>query len=121
MEPGPELGLAALQARVRAFDEARGWEVVDPAHTGLHLLEELGEVARELLRLAGYKRSEPGALERLGGELADLALLAAKLANGFGLDLEREAAAKLEANEARYPIEASREAMAAYLARRGEP
>ena len=110
------LGLEALQARVRAFDEARGWHDVDAAHTALHLLEELGEVAREILRLKSYKDPGDGAHRRLHEELADVTVLVAKLANTVNADLETGVRALLARNEARFPVDASRDAMSAYRA-----
>ena len=99
------------QAWVQAFDEARGWERVAPEHVALHVIEELGEVARELLRERGYKEGE----SRLGEELADLLLILFKLANARGVDLEAALEAKARELEARFPLEASRRAMARYL------
>ena len=99
------------QAWVQAFDEARGWERVAPEHVALHVIEELGEVARELLRERGYKEGE----SRLGEELADLLLLLFKLANARGVDLEAALAAKAQELEARFPVEEGRRAMVRYL------
>ncbi len=104
------------QAWVAAFDEARDWTDVEPEHIALHLVEELGEIARELLRAAGYKEGE-GDLE---GEMADLLLLFFKLANRLGVDLEAALKAKAEALEERFPIEASLEAIRRYRARHAD-
>jgi len=101
------------QAWARAFDEARGWDEVAPEHTALHLMEELGEVARELLRRAAYKEGE----ERLAEEMADFLLLFFKLANQTGVDLEKALLKKARELEERFPLEASREAMDRYRKR----
>ena len=45
------------QAWLQAWDTARGWDQVAPAHTLLHAMEELGEVARVILRREGSKPS----------------------------------------------------------------
>ena len=37
------------QAWLQAWDAARGWDQVAPAHTLLHAMEELGEVARVIV------------------------------------------------------------------------
>jgi NTP pyrophosphatase (non-canonical NTP hydrolase) len=115
--PDASHSLRSLQERVALFDRARGWQVVNETHTALHILEELGEVARELLHLAGYKAPDPDAGGRLSGELADLTLLLLKLATSRGIDLEAAVAAKLEENERRFPLEESRAAIATYLER----
>ena len=108
--------MSELQKRLRRFDRERGWDGVRPEHTLLHLLEELGEVARELLREVGYKEGEV----QLTGELADVGLLLYKLADQLGIDLEAAMLEKLAANEARFPLPESREAMARYLERNDE-
>lgn len=104
--------MSRLQERLRRFDAIRGWDRVRPEHTYLHLMEELGEVARELLRRAAYKEGAPNLTE----ELADAGLLLYKLADQLGIDLEAAMLRKLEANEARYPVASSREALERYLA-----
>lgn len=106
--------LMELQAWVRRFDEERGWDEVDPAHIALHLMEELGEIARETLRLKAYKDGEAS----LAGEMADLLILLAKLANTVGVDLERSVSEKMQANEARFPLELSRQAIERYRKRK---
>ena len=108
--------MSRLQERLRSFDRERGWDRVRPEHTLLHLFEELGEVARELLRLAGYKEGE----ERVAGELADAGLLLFKLADQLNVDLERAMLDKLEQNERRFPIPESHRALARYLERNHE-
>jgi NTP pyrophosphatase (non-canonical NTP hydrolase) len=109
--------LSALQTRLERFDRERGWDAVSPAHTALHLLEEFGEVARELLVLTGYKTPDDDAKRRLEGELADVTMLLMKLASQHSIDLERAVIAKMDANDARFPLEDSRKAMEVYLGR----
>jgi len=104
------------QAWVAAFDEARGWQEVAPEHTALHLVEELGEIARELLRRSAYKEGEG----RLADEMADFLLLFFKLANQHGVDLEPALARKAAELERRFPLEASRKAMERYKKRHAD-
>lgn len=70
--------LSELQQAVDQFDRERGWHRVDPAHIGLHLLEELGEIARELLRRAAYKDGDGD----IAQEMSDL--LTALLRRSWG-------------------------------------
>lgn len=111
--------LTGLQRRLERFDADRGWDAVSPAHTALHLIEELGEVMREALHLEGYKQPDPEARERLGGELADVTLLLFKLASQYGVDLERVVLEKMTANDLRFPLEASKAAMRVYTEQQG--
>ena len=108
--------MSRIQEALRRFDAARGWQRVRPEHTLLHLYEELGEVARELLRSVGYKEGSA----RLTDELADAGLLLYKLADQLGVDLEAAMQRNLAENEARFPLEASREALDRYLAENDE-
>ena len=108
--------MSRLQELVREFDRARGWHEVKPEHTFLHMVEELGEVARELLSSVGYKHVDGN----LKSELADLTLLLYKLADQLGIDLESAALEKLAENERRYPLEYSKLEMERYLKHRDE-
>ncbi len=110
------MSLRAWQAWVAAFDEARDWADVRPEHVALHLVEELGEVARELLRREGYKEG-PVQME---GEMADLLLLLFKLANQLGVDLEAALKAKAAELEDRFPVEEARDAVRRYRARHAD-
>jgi len=101
---------------VAAFDAERGWEGVRDEHVALHLVEELGEIARELLRQSGYKEGEA----RLGEEIADLLLLLFKLANQQGIDLEAALEAKARELTERFPIEEARAAMRRYRSRHAD-
>ena len=101
---------------VAAFDEARGWQEVAPEHTALHLMEEFGEIARELLRRAAYKEGEV----RLAEEMADFLLLFFKLANQTGVDLEPALLKKAKELEKRFPISESRQAMERYRSRHAD-
>jgi NTP pyrophosphatase (non-canonical NTP hydrolase) len=66
-------------------------------------MEEVGEVARQILRLEGYKK-EPYDKKNLSEEIIDLLYLTVKLANKAEIDLEKEWAASF----ARYDKKTSR-------------
>jgi len=85
-------------------------------HTLIHLFEELGEVAREILKSSGYKDGQLHITE----ELADAGLLLYKLANQLDVDLEEAMLRKLDSNEKRFPLEESRTMMDRYLATNNE-
>jgi len=70
------------QTWLQAYDVARGWDKITPAHTFLHLAEELGEIAREVQYFEGYRDAEgAGDLHsNLAEELADCATFLFKLA-----------------------------------------
>ena len=112
-------GIRALQNWAKKFDTQRGWDAVLPSDTAVHLMEEAGEVARELLRLGGYKPMEKGrsaVRDELGAELADILFLCAKLANQYKIDLAGAVAQKIAVNERRFPPGAGKSEMRRYFA-----
>ena len=72
------------------WDHSRGWDRVSPAHTLVHALEEMGEVARLVLQWEGYKQAENAEVLRAGleEELSDLFIFLFKLAYQTGVDVE---------------------------------
>lgn len=111
------------QQWLEAWDRARGWDKVDPAHTLVHALEELGEVARLVLRYEGYKdTASPEQLAAdLAEELSDVFVFLFKLAYQTGIDVEDAlAAGQVKANE-RYPdLGQAGAELARYQARQAE-
>ncbi len=107
------------QAWVQAWDEARGWDEVAVSHTLLHVLEELGEVARAVLRREGYKPEAEAITWRaeLTEELSDVFVMLFKLAYQCGVDVESALAAGMAKAEARYPPETGESEMQRYLGR----
>jgi len=82
--------ISAYQQWIKEWDQARGFDKADPGLTVVHALEELGEVAREVLFLKGYKQD---ALpeehhQALADELADAIVFLFKLAYQYDIDIE---------------------------------
>ncbi len=78
-----------FQEEVSDYDKRYDWEKDKASQIVLHLLEELGEVGRLILRHEEYKKEEFKKGE-LGQELTDLLYLTLKLANKFDIDLDGE-------------------------------
>lgn len=105
----PLLNLTPLQAQLRAFAQARGWE---PHHTPRNLLlalvGEVGELA-EILQwrsdagLATLAQDDPAEWVHLGEELADVQIYLARLADVLGVDMAAAVADKLAKNARKYP------------------
>jgi NTP pyrophosphatase (non-canonical NTP hydrolase) len=78
------------QQWLQGWDQARGWDRVLPAHTLVHALEEMGEVARLVLQWEGYKQADSTELLHadLEEEFSDLFTLLFKLAGQIGVDVE---------------------------------
>ncbi len=108
------------QRRLDELERERGWDRVLPSHTFLHMGEEMGEIARVLECLEGYRGSELAPAElraELAGELADLVAFVFKLANQFEIDMDAAMESQLQKFLARYyDVDEGRREMARYVA-----
>jgi NTP pyrophosphatase (non-canonical NTP hydrolase) len=95
------MDIIRMQKQVAEFDMQHGWNADRPGQIALHAVEELGELARELLKEEGYK---PGTadLKEIAGELMDLQYLILKLANKYHLKLDMEWEKMIERYKKRY-------------------
>jgi NTP pyrophosphatase (non-canonical NTP hydrolase) len=93
------------QEWLQAWDQARGWDRVSPAHTLIHAMEELGEVARLVLQWEGYKESESAQRlhSELSEELSDVFVFLFKLAYQTGVNVEAALAAGQAKADQRHP------------------
>lgn len=89
--------IAEYQQWIKEWDQARGFDKADPGLTVVHALEELGEVAREVLFLKGYKQDvlPEEHHQALADELADAIVFLFKLAYQYDIDIE-EALVRLQ-------------------------
>jgi len=110
------------QAWLQAYDEARGWDRISPSHTFLHLIEEIGEIAREVEVLEGYRNGADADHGRahLAEELADAATFLFKLAYQCDVDLEDALKANMTKAENRFSVAFGRADTERYLARQAE-
>ncbi|MDP3639725.1 MAG: MazG-like family protein [Nanoarchaeota archaeon] len=95
--------LRELQTYVKIFVDERNWQT--PASDILiHMVEELGEVARNVLKMKNYggqHTSDSG--HNMPEELADVFYLLLKLANESNVDLVEAFSQKMEKNSKRFP------------------
>lgn len=110
------------QTWLQAYDAARGWDKITPSHTFLHLIEEIGEIAREVEYLEGYRDADDAAQVRvrLAEELADAATFLYKLAYQCGVDLEDALRGNMTKAEDRFSVAYGRADTERYLARQAE-
>jgi NTP pyrophosphatase (non-canonical NTP hydrolase) len=111
------------QQWLEAWDKARGWERVSPAHTLIHALEELGEVARLVLQWEGYKdAASPEQLRAdLEEELSDVFVFLFKLAYQTGVDVEAALArGQAKADSRHWDLDKANAELARYHARQAE-
>ena len=101
------------------YDLSRGFDRVQPSQTLVHAMEEMGEIAREVLYLEGYR--DPDDMDKrramLAGELADAMTFLFKLAYQFDIDMETALKANQSKATERFPVEKGRELAERYLER----
>lgn len=107
------------QAWLRDYDVERGWDKITPAHTFLHLAEEMGEIAREVQYFEGYRDDEGtgDVRARLAEELADAATFVFKLAYLCDVDLEQALLNNMDKANRRFSVDFGRADTERYLAR----
>ena len=76
-----------LQKRIKIFCKENNLES-PPEHRLLDVMSELGEVAKEVLKMSGYGRKSIQYNENLKSELGDLFYSLITFANSFDVDLE---------------------------------
>jgi len=111
------------QQWLEAWDKARGWDRVSAAHTLIHALEELGEVARLVLQREGYKQAESAEKlhAELEEELSDVFVFLFKLAYQTGVDVEAALARGQAKADGRYPdLDKANDELTRYHARQAE-
>jgi dCTP diphosphatase len=100
--------LADLAQRLRQFAAERDWDQFhSPKNLAMALVAEAGELAAEFQWLTPAQSSapDPEHLTRIRAEAADVLIYLVRLSDKLGFDLLEAAAAKIAANEQRYPAE----------------
>lgn len=105
--------LAELTDRLIAFRDARDWQQF---HSLKDLILSVSLESAELLELTQWKDDEaveshaknPAFRRRLEEESADILLYLLLIAERAGFDLAAAAAAKIDTNETKYPVDKSR-------------
>jgi NTP pyrophosphatase (non-canonical NTP hydrolase) len=98
---GRETGLKKLQNQVDDWISSVGIRYFSELTNLGILAEEVGEVARIIVRRFGDQSFKPGEKSDLADELADVLFVLVCLANQTGVDLEQAMARNLEKKTAR--------------------
>ena len=97
-------------ARIRKFTEDRDW---DQFHTPVNLAKSIVIEAGELLECFQWSNEE-FELEHVKEELADVLVYCQNMLDRLGLDADEIINAKMDKNEAKYPVEKARGSAAKY-------
>ncbi len=89
-----------LQEKIKKFCEMHNLES-PPEHRVLDTMSELGEVAKEILKMSDYGRKPVEYRSELKSELGDLLYSLITIANSFDIDLEEAVNLMLEKYEKR--------------------
>ncbi|MET9064028.1 nucleotide pyrophosphohydrolase [Streptosporangium sandarakinum] len=105
--------LEGLTDRLRRFARERDWEQFHtPKNLAMAFAGEAGELVAEFQWLTPEESAavmdDPEAAERVRSELADVVTYLVRLADVLGVDLVEATHAKIDQNERRFPVEASR-------------
>lgn len=105
--------LDAIRERLRRFNEERDWaQFHNPKNLAMAIVSEAGELAAVLRWVDGadsdaFVRESPGR-ERVGQEVADVAISLLLFCDRSGIDLMEAIERKIEVNTMKYPVEESR-------------
>ncbi|MBI4345211.1 MAG: nucleotide pyrophosphohydrolase [Elusimicrobia bacterium] len=102
---------ARLMRVIRDFARRRDWEQFHlPKNLAMALSVEASEVVElfQWLTPEQSRRLSPAQRAALADELADVYVYLLKLADGFGIDLEAAAFAKMRKNARKYPVRKAR-------------
>lgn len=103
--------IEALTQRICAFRDARDWaQFHSPKDLAVAIAAEAGELLQHFV-WQSEQQSRERVLQRredIASEMADVAILLFEFAEVTGIPLGEAVAAKLERNEARYPVEKAR-------------
>ena len=90
--------------RIRKFTEDRDW---DQFHTPANLAKSISIEANELLECFQWSDTDYD-LEHVKEELADVLVYCQNMLDALGLEADEIVNAKMDKNEAKYPVEKAR-------------
>ena len=104
MERGNEKMKQETIARIRSFSKERNW---DQFHTPANLAKSISIESGELLECFQWSDTDYD-LTHVGEELADVIVCCQNMLDALGLDADAIINAKMDQNEAKYPVEKCR-------------
>ena len=113
------MDVTSYQRWFEEYDHSRSLDLVDASQTTVHLMEEVGEIAREVLYLEGYR--DPGARQdavaNLSAEIGDAVVFLTKIAIHYGIDMDTIVTNVMAKAESRWPLDKAQREMGRYIER----
>jgi NTP pyrophosphatase (non-canonical NTP hydrolase) len=111
------MDIAAFQRWFTEYDRSRSLDLVETSQVTVHLMEEVGEIAREVLYLEGYRNPEQreDTVSLLSAEIGDAIVFLTKLAIHYGIALETVLANVMRKAETRWPADEAQREMERYV------
>ena len=101
------------QTWFKEYDEKRNLTTDSSLESLAHLMEEVGEISRHVLRLEGHKAMDESArskeIKALALELADAFVFLTKLANAYEIEWDETIRRSIEKAEARWDVTAGQQ------------
>lgn len=97
------MNIKDIQEEVKQLREVQGWQDTSLEHRIVVLVSEVGELAKDVLRLAGMRGDEniDPVKENIGSEISDIVWNLSDVANLIGVDLEEAFQKKSEHNRSK--------------------
>lgn len=97
------MNIKDIQEEVKQLREVQGWQDTSLEHRIVVLVSEVGELAKDVLRLAGMRGDEniDPVKENIGSEISDIVWNLSDVANLIGVDLEEAFQKKSELNRSK--------------------
>ena len=99
------MDISAYQRWFTEYDRSRSLDLVEVSQVTVHLMEEVGEIAREVLYLEGYRNphEREDAVGKLSGEIGDALVFLTKIAIHYGIDMDTVVKNVMQKAETRWP------------------
>ena len=111
------MDVSTYQRWFAEYDRTRSLDLVDVSQTTVHLMEEVGEIAREVLYLEGYRdpAARQDAVANLSAEIGDALVFLTKIAIHYGIDMDTVLTNVVAKAEKRWPLDKAQHEMARYI------
>jgi NTP pyrophosphatase (non-canonical NTP hydrolase) len=111
------MDISTYQRWFADYDRQRSFDLVEPSQVVVHMMEEVGEIAREVLYLEGYRNpaERENSVALLSAELGDALVFLTKIAIHYGIDLQAVLDGIVSKASQRWPLDVAEREMGRYI------